>query len=701
MIAGSLTYNTEMDTKGYQKGINDITGKTKSAGASIKSIVAGLGITKLISKAISMIVSNIDGAVKRIDTLNNFPKVMSNLGIGAEESSEAIKQLSDNLKGLPTTLNEGAMAVQRFTSKNGNVKKSVELFTAVNNAILAGGASADIQSTALEQLSQAYAKGKPDMMEWRSLMTAMPAQLKQVAQAMGYVSTDALGEALRNGTVSMDEFMDTIIKLNKNGTGEFKSFEEQAKNSTDGIGTAVKNMETSVTRGIADIVQSIDDSLKEAGLGGISGVISKMGEVAESGLKTVANNIRKIDWKLVREAVMSMIPVEDIQNSIARLREQILPLVEKFRNKLKETWENIQPTIQKIRDAIIEAWEKIQPKIEPLIDSFSRLMEALEPVAEYVLEVMQPIFDEWGDELIELIGLLADIIGFIIDVSTAWNDALAGVINFFSGIGNTIDSFKKNAENSINTVIDVFNNLPYYIGVAIGNIISKIDEFKNNIINFATVTIPNFINSIIEWFKTLPDRIREQFNNALNKVKEWINNMRNVITVEIPKIVNNIIDFFRNLPDNMRNIGANILQGLWNGILSGKDWILNKINSLTSDIVRGMKDSLGIHSPSTIFRDQVGKFIPQGVAVGIQLDTNKAINAIDEMNKKIVSRMNNAVNIETGKMNATANIKANSSFDSVIVLNASFDGNVELDNTRVGRIIAPDVARTIKAGGLA
>ena len=47
------------------------------------------------------------------------------------------------------------------------------------------------------------------MMEWRTAMTAMPAQLKQVATAMGYVSADELGEALRNGTVSMDEFMDT------------------------------------------------------------------------------------------------------------------------------------------------------------------------------------------------------------------------------------------------------------------------------------------------------------------------------------------------------------------------------------------------------------------------------------------------------------------------------------------------------------
>lgn len=317
MVAGSLTYNTELDTKGFQKGINDVTSKTKSAGASIKSIVAGLGITKLISKAFSVISSNIDSAVARIDTLNNFPKVMSNLGIGVEESSSAIKELNKNLEGLPTTLNDGAMAVQRFTSKNGDVKKSVELFTAVNNAILAGGASTDIQTTALEQLSQAYAKGKPDMMEWRSLMTAMPAQLKQVAQAMGYVSTDALGEALRKGEVSMDDFMNTIVRLNTQGVAGFKSFEEQAKNSVGGIGTSIKNMKTAVVRGVATIVQNIDEGLKDAGFGGISGVISSVGKVFEKVLKSIGEGIRKIipttkniyEWIIKNQKVLKTLAV--------------------------------------------------------------------------------------------------------------------------------------------------------------------------------------------------------------------------------------------------------------------------------------------------------------------------------------------------------------------------------------------------------
>ena len=312
-------------------GLNSITNSVKTGGNKIKDIVSALGITKIISTAINTIMNSIDGAVSRIDTLNNFPKVMTNLGLASEDSEKAINKLSDGLQGIPTKLDDAALAVQRFTSKNGDVDKSVDLFLAVNNALLAGGASAEIQSSAMEQLSQAYSKGKPDMVEWRSIQTAMPAQLKQISQeilgntenldlflkkAEEYADsnplsssgaelveqlkavkkgsgdmTTALGTALRLGIISMDDFLDTIVKLNKEGTGEFQSFEKQAKNATGGIKTSITNAKTAITRGVSKIIEAFDKVLKDNGLGGISTVISNIGKTAEKVLNKIATSL--------------------------------------------------------------------------------------------------------------------------------------------------------------------------------------------------------------------------------------------------------------------------------------------------------------------------------------------------------------------------------------------------------------------------
>lgn len=296
LIGGRLTYETKLDTSGYQKGINDITSKTKSGGATVKNIVAGLGITKLVTKAFDVIRSSMDGAISRLDTMNNFPKVMSNLGIGAKESQKAIDKLSEGLQGIPTSLDAGALAVQRFTSKNGDVQKSADIFLAVNDAILAGGASTQIQESALEQLSQAYSKGKMDMMEWRTLQTAMPAQLKQVASAMG-LTTDQLGEMLRTGDDTekvFDEFVDTIIKMDKTGVKGFKSLKEQARNATGGIQTSIANMKTAITRGVAGMIQEFDKVLKKKGFGSISENITKLGKQAESLLKNIGKALPNV-----------------------------------------------------------------------------------------------------------------------------------------------------------------------------------------------------------------------------------------------------------------------------------------------------------------------------------------------------------------------------------------------------------------------
>lgn len=308
MVAGSLKYDTQIDIGGFKKGINDIGKQVSSSGTKMRNIIGALGITKLIGQAVSTINASVEDAVKRVDTLNNYPKVMSNLGISAEASTKSINKLSKQLQGLPTTLDSGAMAVQRFTSANGDIDKSTDLFLALNNAILAGGASMDIQATALEQISQAYAKGKPDMMEWRALQTAMPAQLKQIAEAMGTTSAE-LGEGLRQGWIDMDEFMNTVLKLNKKGIGSYKSFEKQARNSVDGIGTSTKNMKTAIVRGVGNIISSFDKLLKKNGLGGVSNVISGIGKTAEKVLSKVGKGIENLNIPALIKVMKDLLPI--------------------------------------------------------------------------------------------------------------------------------------------------------------------------------------------------------------------------------------------------------------------------------------------------------------------------------------------------------------------------------------------------------
>lgn len=490
-IAGSLTYDTKIDKSGFEKGLSSLQTTTNTVGKQIKSIVTALGIDKLISTAFNVINSSIDGAISRIDTLNNFPKVMSNLGIASEDSEKAVKKLSDGLQGIPTTLDDASLSVQRFTSVNGDVDKSTEYFLALNNALLAGGASADIQTTAMEQLSQAYAKGKPDMIEWRSLQTAMPAQLKQVAEAFN-MTTDELGEALRNGKISMNDFMDKIVELNKNGTGEFQSFEEQAKNSTGGIKTSIINVKTAITRGVTEITTAIDKALQNIGLGGLGTVISKIGSIAESVLKKVASSIPKVVQK-----------IKDIYN---------------WTNKNKEVLKALIKVIASVTagylayKATLVAITAIQTakKILGTVSAFLSLIPAIKSAKDMML-LLNMTFN-------------ANPIGLVVGGVTALTTALITFIGTQKNVNDTAESMS----NGFKSFFDGIENAKSHLESFNSTLFASSEEQQK-----LQEEMDSVQNGITQICKTASDERRGYTQEEITQLDEYFNKLRELKNREL------------------------------------------------------------------------------------------------------------------------------------------------------------------------
>lgn len=590
---GKVVIDTELNTKNFENGLNKMQSTSQKAGTSIKNIVAGLGITKLIGAAMNQINSSIDGAVARVDTLNNFPKVMSNLGIASEEADKSIKKMSDKLAGLPTTLDQGASAVQRFTSANGDVEKSTDLFLGLNNAILAGGASSEIQASALEQLSQAYAKGKPDMMEWRTAMTAMPAQLKQVAQAMGYVSADELGEALRNGEVSMDEFMDKVAELNEKGVDGFQSFEEQARNSTGGIGTAITVAKTQVVKGVADIVEALNVKLQDIGLGSLSDIIANIGKKSKEALDTIAGIIKgdlSIGEVVEHGGKMVSSFMDTINENLPKVIEIGMKMFSEFINGLAQ---NIPDIIVKAVDMIIAFVEGIIDNLDTIIDAGINMIIAL---AEGLI-----------DALPRLIEKIPEIIEKLVDA--------------------------------------IIRNLPKIIDAGM-KIIVMLGEGLLKAIPQLLAKIPSMV-----W--NIGVSIVKGIGNGLSQTVGWLKQRAS-------DMVNNIINVIKNLPAAMLNVGINVVRGIWNGISSSYEWIKNKITGWVGNVVKFIKKLFGIHSPSTVMRDEVGKYLAQGMGVGFDKELG---NVYDDMQR--------AIDLETSKM--TANVQTSGTYQLAMAGSPTFN----------------------------
>nr|DAY95577.1 MAG TPA: tail tape measure protein [Caudoviricetes sp.] len=265
MADGQITIAVTLEDGSVVKGVADI-GKSlsgvekggKKASVSIKSLASALGLVKIASKAFEVLKNSVSGAVDRFDTLQKYPKVMKALGFSADDSKKSVDKLSKGIDGLPTKLNDVVATAQRMTAITGNMDKSTDATIALNNAMLASGASTDEAARGLDQYLQMLSTGTVDLESWKTLQETMPIALQKVAEAFGYTGESAqrdLYDALKKGDIVFSDFQDKLIELGT-GTG---SLAKLAKENSLGIKTSFSNLGNAVIKGVANVIAKADE----------------------------------------------------------------------------------------------------------------------------------------------------------------------------------------------------------------------------------------------------------------------------------------------------------------------------------------------------------------------------------------------------------------------------------------------------------
>lgn len=598
-------------------------GDGAAKGLSKAKIAIGTALGNVMSAGINGIANSMDRAISRVDTLNNFPRIMANMGISADDSKRAMDRLTKGIDGLPTALDDAVSSVSRFVSKSGNIDQATSYFLAANDAILAGGGSMEIQKTAMEQLSQSYAKGRMDMMEWRSLQVAMPAQLNQVAQAMG-MTTDALGEGLRNGTISMDDFMGTLVRLDSEGTGNFASFADQAKSATGGIGTALANLRNRIVNGLAQILDKIGQQNIANIINGISTVILSLMKVV-AGLMTflspvfafIGNHSKAVTVAImgiggafaalagpamIMTKITSMMTTAKASVSLLKSGFGLLkggiaaiggPLTlvgvaiaalaagfvfaythsEEFRNKVNglvaSLGQALGPVIHAIGDfftnTLIPAFQQAAPVVgEILLNAFSLF-------ASFVTNFVIPALRFIGNIIVTyVIPALQNIAGFVQTYVLPVLQALANFIMTYvapvlSAIASVIGT----------VVVAAFSGFAQFIGAVVIPILQRIWSFISGSVITVFQTLGSIVRTIGSVFGAFASTVSGAMGNAVSFV-------RNGVT--------NVINGFRNMGSNIKNAASSAASSVMDRFRSMGDGIRSAVDAAMSNALARFND---------------------------------------------------------------------------------------------------------------
>lgn len=299
------------------QGLGEST--TRGFGSGLVKSGALVGaFSSLTNAALSSISSHVGAAVSRFDTLNQYPRTMELLGYSSESAEASITKMSDRLSSLPTTLDSMTSTVQGIVAITGDLDQATDAGLALNDMLVASGSSAQLVGAAMEQFRQMLAKGRPEMEDWKSLTSAMPGQMAQLARAMlGPTATAndlyyALGGGGKDPTVTMDDLMEAMIRLDVEGGEGITSFREQAETAAGGVQTAMANMGNAVTKGIASVMD-------EVGQDRISGVLND--------LKAGINDA----FGAAREVVGAVVPaLSDVYENVKPIAPQVVTMTAAF-----------------------------------------------------------------------------------------------------------------------------------------------------------------------------------------------------------------------------------------------------------------------------------------------------------------------------------------------------------------------------------
>lgn len=510
-------------------------GACESFGDRVKSIVAGVGVTKVIGATMNVLSSSFDGAINRFDTMQSYPKVMKSLGFEVEQSQKSVAKLNQSVQGLPTSLADVVTTSKSLAAVTGNIDKATDTTIALNHAFLASGSSSEDASRGLQQYSQMLAKGTVDMQSWRTLQETMAPALTKVAKKLGIASgnTNELYEALQNGTISFDQLNDAMIECDTETGG----FADTALEASKGVKTSMTNIKSAVQNLEQGFMSAMNNMLKSKAMGGL------------------VDNLEKIKSKIY-----------DFRNSIMETKDdgltwdfkpEVMENVSKAMDWLADRANNAKAMIQQFYDGFMKT-----DAVQNAITMFDKIKDAIGNVMDKLQD--SKVFEQLGQDIGNIIAKVEDVTGkiadFIANLKTEDVKKFASAVKLLAGafvgvkVGSKLTSTIKGVVGSaqsgyskLKSIMDKIKGIggtegaptssPSSSGVPdIGNASIQTAQKTSKaaqIINSAFEGISNVISSVCEGVKGiitgLGDAISNVFEGLGNGIKSALEGVGTVI----------------------------------------------------------------------------------------------------------------------------------------------------------------------------
>lgn len=545
---------------------------------------------------------------------------LEGLGIAAYEKfktplTNAVENITEVIGQLQTDLTDGSLsgALEKIATGFGNmVEKASEIVAAILPTLLEGlGWIADNGETIVSVLAgigAGFAVFKVATLI-NTVITAMQGFKAAVAAAQ-------VVQALMNVTMAANPIIlvVTLIAVLVAAIVGFIATNEDAR-------AALVNVWEAIKTAIGTVVEKIVTFFTETIPNAFNKVINFVKSNNWQGLLLLLVNPFAGAFKLLYDNC------EGFRNIINNLVEQIKSAFNGVVNFLKELpskiWNAIISTVDAIREWALGLRTAAEEGITQLVTNVVTFFSELPNKIAYVIGFCLGYIIKFGIDLYtwattKIPEFVNSVVIFMQQLpGEIWNAIISTVQKVATWGENMKTQAVTKTTQLITNVVSFMQQLPDKIWNAIISAVQKVTTWGEQMRSQAVTAATNLLNQTITTLSQLPGKVWNAIVGAVQQVVNWGTQLAAKGTEAAKGLYNAVVNGVSSLPSKMAEIGSNIVSGIWNGISSGWDWLTGKVKSLAKSLLDGAKDALGIHSPSRLFRDLVGKMIPQGIGVGI------------------------------------------------------------------------------------
>ena len=624
MADSTLTLDAEINTSDWEAGVKTIqTGShqveasARQAGEGLDEIdkssnKASVGTGKfaaiagamggLVSTGVSMAVDAISGLsgdiIEASDSAQKFASTLSFAGLDTSTidalTASTQKYADQTVYDLSDIRNTTAQL-----AANG-VDGYADLAEAAGNLNAVAGGNADTFRSVGMVLTQTAGAGKLTTENWNQLSDAIPGASGKLQEAMkkNGAYTGDFRDAMAKGEITAEEFNKAVMDLGMTDAAK------EAATSTSTIEGAMGNLEASVVNVGVQLLDSFKGPLTEGmsalaeGIGGLpnlfKGFVSSAGPALSQMGKVFQSSFAPVGEIVSGQLLPALQP---FMQACQNLGTAIMPV-------LNTAFQAFTPVLGSLVAKITEVGAMIMTTVTPVINNMAAVVQAALPTIQAafttVAASIQGIIDAVFPYIQTVITSVMNVINAIITTVLAavqgnWDGVWNGIGNITTTIWNGI---KANASAGINAVAGVISSVMGSISAYWTGVWNAVKGLVSSAWNGITRAVSNGVNNVLNTVRGIGGKIKDAFSGA----GSWL-----------------------------LDAGRNIIMGLVNGIKNAIGAAVNAAKNAASNVVDAAKSALGIHSPSRVFRDEVGKMIPAGLGKGVEANMSLAVNPVQRM----------------------------------------------------------------------